>query len=135
MLLISEGLREGEGWIFIYEHIKLEPGITIGSEVEKGQAIARNQLVRSNNHLQLSYFFNDFKFSRNHTCWVDQLDLASEETLSTTFDNKIRIHTNFLTGWLNAIDEGKSSLKGLLDEDRYPDGAQLCYPQGTDVRV
>ncbi|MFQ6011862.1 MAG: peptidoglycan DD-metalloendopeptidase family protein [Nitrososphaerales archaeon] len=134
-LLLSEGVREGEGWIFIYEHIELQPGITLGTEVQKGQPIARNSLIRSNNHLQLSYFFNDYKFSRNHTCWVDQLDPVSQITLLSKFNEIIRVHANFITGWSSADDEGRLPLRELLNEERFPEGAQLCYPPGTDVRV
>ena len=79
----------GEGWGFLYEHIQLEPGIDVGSTVNKGQLIARNGLTtdRRNNHLQLTYMFNDYEFYRDQRCWVDHLESSSKKTLLDYFDS------------------------------------------------
>ena len=36
---------------------------------------------------------------------------------------------------MTVVEEGRFAYRGLLDEAEFPDGPQLCYPPGTDVRV
>ena len=133
-LLIS-GSR-GEGWGFLYEHVTLEPGISLGSTVTEGQLIARNGLTtnRRNNHFQLSYLFNGYAFYRDHRCWADHLDASSQELLLDYFDSPDTM-AKLTAQWEAASEEGMSALKELLDRERFPDGPQLCYSLGLDVRV
>lgn len=135
-LLLSEGARTGEGWGFIYEHVTLEPGVVEGSAVRRGQPFATSPLNprEANNHLQLSYLFNEYRYYRDHTCWVDRLEPDAAAALRGRFD-EFRSTAGFLSGWRNATEEGQHQYRGLLDETRYPGGPRLCYPQGTDVRT
>ncbi len=130
-LLIGAETPESAGWIFSYEHVSLEASITLHSSVLKGQLIARNpDPAVGNNHLQLSYW--DGQYLYNHRCWVDFLESSD---LLDYFKNNLRSTPDFVQFWNTVTDEGKYPLKKLLDEDSYPDGAQLCYSPGTDVRV
>ena len=133
-LLISE--NRGEGWGFLYEHVALEPGITLGSAVAKGQLIARNGLTtnRRNNHFQLSYMFNEYSFYRDHRCWVDHLDSSSKKLLLDYFNSHGAL-VKLTAQWEAASEEGINAYKDLLNRDRFPDGPQLCYSLGLDVRV
>ena len=134
---IAEGERAGEGWVFLYEHIDLAAGLVEGSAVGRGQLIASNPIERNtgNNHLQLSYASNDLRFFSRLTCWVDQLDQPGRTALIERFD-ELRASDEFTRFWSTATnDEGTLAYRELLNVERFPGGAQLCYPQGTDVRV
>ncbi len=126
----------GEGWGFLYEHVMLVSGITVGSTVTKGQLIARNGLTtgRRNNHLQLTYLFNDYAFFRDQRCWVNYLDPISRKSLLAYFDS-IKTTEKFIEQWETASEEGMMAYKELLNKETYPEGPQLCYPLGLDVRV
>ena len=126
----------GEGWGFLYEHVTPETGIAAGSRVIRGQLIARNGLTQShrNNHLQLTYLFNNYTFFRDHRCWVDYLDPSSKATLLAYFDSAETKRT-VAAQWETASEEGMQALKELLNRERFPDGPQLCYPLGLDVSV
>ena len=52
-----------------------------------------------------------------------------------TFNNSLRTDQRFTDAWTTVKFEGRLPFRGLLDVDRFPDGARLCYPPGTDVRV
>ena len=126
----------GEGWGFLYEHVMLLPGITAGITVAKGQLIARNSLAtdRRNNHLQLSYMFNDYTFFRDQRCWVNFLDPVARKSLLAYFDS-IKTTEQFIERWGTASEEGMNAYKELLNKEMYPQGPQLCYPLGLDVRA
>ena len=133
-LLISGS--NGEGWGFLYEHVALESGIMVGDVVSRGQLIATNGLTtdRRNNHFQLTYMFSDYLFFRDHRCWTNHLRPSSKETLSGYFES-IRTGEEFITQWETATEEGMRAYKELLNADRFPEGPQLCYPLGLDVRL
>ena len=126
----------GEGWGFHYEHVKLEPEIAVGSAVTEGQLIARNGLTtdRRNNHLQLSYMFNDYAFFRDQRCWVDHLDPSSRSSLLDYFDST-KTTERFIAQWDTASEEGMMPYKELLNKERFPGGPRLCYTLGLDVRA
>ena len=51
-LLMSTDAAEGEGWVFLYEHISLLAGLGVGSTVTRGEQIATNPLeIGRSNHL------------------------------------------------------------------------------------
>ena len=126
----------GEGWGFLYEHVTLVPGITVGSAVTKGQLIARNGLTTDgrNNHLQLTYMFNNYSFFRDQRCWANYLDPISSKSLLSYFDS-IKTTEKFIEQWESASEEGMKAYKELFNREKYPEGPQLCYPLGLDVRV
>ncbi|MBI3261417.1 M23 family metallopeptidase [Candidatus Berkelbacteria bacterium] len=135
LLTIAPGSSEGEAWIFKYEHIDLAQGIDIGTRVTKGQRIATSTISpEGNNHLELSYVFNNHSYFRNHTCWVDYLEPIAKQKLEATF-NELASQSTFKELWQTAKEEEKYSYRGLLDTGKYPKGPQLCYPPGTDARV
>ena len=133
-LFIAPGVRDGEGWIFKYEHVTLEPGLDVSSEVKKGQLIAKSSILFGNNHVGLEYVFNNFKFSSDKICWVDQLEPTAKNILEEKFD-QIKVTPEFIGGWETVNEEGYYSHRALLDTEQFPDGPQLCYTLGLDPRV
>lgn len=136
LLLISTGDREGEGWVFLMEHVELSPGIGREDSVTRGQQIATSVIPtgRGNTHMQLSYYFNEFQHSRKHRCWVDGLGETARAELDESFA-KLFGDGRLAASWNNYAEGGRYPLRGLLDDPQYPGGPQPCYPQGTDVRV
>jgi len=129
-LLITE-TNEGEGWGFLHEHITLTQGLDIGSKVKKGQLIATSSILEGNNHMQLTYLFFNYEYTKDSKCWVDYLSEKDKEILITEF-NKIK--DELAESWETVFEDNFFPYKGVLNED-YPDGPQLCYPLGTDARV
>ena len=136
VMRITSGDRAGEGWVLIYEHITLAPGLRVGSDLRRGQLLGNNAMDPgvSNNHVELAYAFNNLEFWRLKTCWPDQLADADRTFLSVRFNDTIRTNEAFIASWRTAADEGFYPYRALLDAARFPEGAQLCYPVGTDVR-
>ncbi|MDO8408287.1 MAG: peptidoglycan DD-metalloendopeptidase family protein [bacterium] len=134
-VLIVPGEFQGEGWIFTYDHLALEPGLAVGSTVQKGQKIGINAFEqRGNNHIGLEYHVESFSIARTKICWVDLLEPTARQQLEDEF-NKIKNTQTFLESWQTANAESYYQYKGLLDNTKYPDGPQLCYPLGTDARI
>ena len=136
-LLLSTDAPDGEGWVFLYEHISFLAGLDVGSTVTRGEQIATNPLeIGRSNHLELTWVFNNFLFHRNQTCWVSQLEAAERTALEDRFNNVLRVHADFVGVWSQVdFNEGMLPFKELLNIVTYPDGPQLCYLKGTDVRV
>ena len=134
-VLIVPGKFQGEGWIFKYDHLALEPGLAVGSTVQKGQKIGINAFEqRGNNHIGLEYHVENFSIARTKICWVDLLEPTARQQLEDEF-NKIKNTQTFLESWQTANAESYYQYKDLLDKTKYPDGPRLCYPLGTDARV
>lgn len=133
-ILILDGDRPGEGWAFRYEHIRLDGGIGAGDAVIAGQRIGESAITRGNNHLGLEYLFNNYQFTRDHKCWLNHLSVSGNQALTVAFD-AIKNTREFLEPWRTAEEEGAFQYRGALDPARFPDGPQLCYPMGTDLRV
>ena len=136
-LLLSTDAPEGEGWVFLYEHISLLAGLDVGSTVTRGEQIATNPLeIGRSNHLELAWVFNNFLFHRDQRCWVVHLEPAERTALEDRFNDVLRVHADFAGVWSQVdFNEGMLPFKELLNITTYPDGPQLCYPKGTDVRV
>lgn len=134
-VLIVPGVMQGEGWIFKYDHINLDPGLAVGSSVQKSQKIGTNAFKqRGNNHIGLEYHIRNFTIARQKICWVDRLESSARQELENEF-NQIKNIAAFIQSWQTANEEGYYQYKGLLDRTRYPDGPQLCYSLGLDARV
>lgn len=134
-ILILPGGFPGEGWIFKYEHINLEPGLAVNSNVKKGQKIGTNAFQqRGNNHIGLEYHIRNFTIASYKICWVDRLEPIAREQLENAF-NMMKKTPAFIQSWQTATTEGYYQYRGLLDKTKYPDGPQLCYPLGTDARI
>lgn len=134
-ILITPGKFQGEGWIFKYDHVALEPGLAVGSSVQKGQKIATNAFTqRGNNHIGLEYHIKNFTIAREKICWVDFLELTARQQLEDKF-NQIKNTQTFIQSWQTANEESYYQYKSLLDTTKYPDGPQLCYPLGLDART
>jgi len=135
-VLLSPGATEGTGWIFEYEHLNLEVSLGVGSQVLRGQVIGTSStLAARSNHLELSEVFNEQGFTRNQTCWVTQLDAGDRARLENHFNNVLRTDPRFISSWQTIVEEGLFVFRELLNVEKYPNGAQLCYPRGTDPRV
>ncbi len=119
------------GWVFFYESVELEPGIGLNSRVKRGQVIGRN--AGMGHHLELAYAFDGFSTRESRVCWADQLEASEKAAFFDRF-NSIRASNAFINYWQNNQRNGQFPFQGLLDTGRYPAGAQLCYPLGTDVR-
>lgn len=137
VLLLDDGAqaRAGEGWAFIYEHVDLLDGIAAGTRVVRGQPLGVSPLRPEigNHHLQITYIFTGYEFSRDHRCWLDQLtpdDRAGLELAIT----RIGATAALRASWFNDEREGGFPFRGLLDEDQFPEGPRFCYAPGTDVR-
>lgn len=134
-VLIVPGKFQGEGWIFKYDHIALEPGLAVGSSVQKGQKIGINAFTqRGNNHIGLEYHIENFTIAREKICWVDFLEPTARQQLEDEF-NRIKNTKAFLESWQTANEEGYYQYKSLLDKTKYPNGPQLCYPLGLDAKT
>ncbi len=134
-LRITKPQRAGEAWIFVYEHVILDPGLTTGSLVKRGRRLGLTALETSyNNHFQLSYAFHAFDYMRNHTCWVDRLTPDTARSLRTWFSG-LSAQKAFRDVWQTSTREGKHEFRALLDTRLFPGGPQLCYPPGTDARL
>ena len=134
-LLIGEGPEAGTGWVFLYTHVTLAAGIHIGTEVAAGQPFANSPLSPSDgNHFELAWAFNDFRVHQDRTCWVHQLNGAERTSFEEHFNTVLRIDPRFIDGWMTMTFDGRFAFRALLDTQLFPEGAQLCYPPGTDVR-
>jgi len=129
ILLRTDGVTNS-GWYLEYEHITLEAGITVGSLLSQGQLFATNPGTAANNHIEFGYWNGSKIFSKK--CWVDFLESSD---FVDYFNNTIRTDSRFIDTWTSVQDEGFYPIRGLLDSELYPDGAQLCYELGTDVRI
>ena len=135
-VLLAADQAAGSGWVFLYEHLALLPGLGVGSVVTRGQQIAASPLeLGFTNHLELSHAFNDFRFLDNQTCWVDQLDGTSRTDFRNRFNTTLRTDPRFVAAWQTVAFEGRLPFSELLNPTKYPGGARLCYPIGTDERV
>lgn len=129
------GEYPGEGWVFKYDHIALETGLSVESTVKKGQKIGTNAFQqRGNNHIGLEYHIKDFTIAREKICWVDLLEPTAKKQLEDAFE-VMKKTPAFIEAWQTANAEGYYQYKGLLDETKYSNGPQLCYPLGTDARI
>ena len=135
-VLVAADQMAGSGWVFLYEHLALLPGLGVGSIVTRGQQIATSPLnLGFTNHIELAHAFNDFQFLDNQTCWVDQLDGTSRSDFRNRFNTTLRTDPRFIAAWQTVAFEGRLPFRGLLDATKYPGGARLCYPIGTDERA
>ena len=136
-ILLAADSTPGSGWVFLYEHITLVGGLGVDSAVTRGQQIATNpQNPAFTNHVELSHAFNNYEFHDTQTCWVDQLDGSSMNDFVTRFNTGLRTDPRFIAAWLSVdFNEGRLPFRELLNTEKYPDGARLCYPPGTDERV
>jgi len=135
-VLLSPGAIAGTGWVFEYEHVRLEASLSVGSQVSRGQTLARSATSAAfTNHLELSEVFNEQGFTRNQTCWVPQLEAGDRARLENHFNNVLRTGPRFISSWQTIVQEGLFVFRELLNLAKYPNGAQLCYPPGTDSRV
>lgn len=126
--------RPGEGWGFIYEHVTAAPGLKVGDLVKAGDIIA-HKTARSGftAHFQLSYFFNNFEFTRDNKCWLQNLKSSDKQAFDQWW-NTYRSSDYLVSSWRTNSEEDKYAFRGLLDPSISPNGLQYCYPAGTDVR-
>ena len=133
-VLIQAGTTAGTGWTFLYEHVDLAGGLSVGSTVSRGQQIGTSAVTSGNNHLELAYSFSNFEFTQQQTCWVDQLGTTEKASFLNEFNTVWRVDANFISYWTTNQREGNFPFLNLLNTTLYPNGAAPCYPKGTDVR-
>ena len=133
-ILLTSDSTPGSGWVFLYEHITLLGGLGVDSVVTRGQQIATNAMEPTfGNHLELAHTFNNFQFHKNQTCWVDQLEGSARRAFVTRFNTELRADPRFISAWQSVGD--RRPFRELLNTERFPEGAQLCYSPGTDERI
>ena len=133
-ILLAADSTPGSGWVILYEHVTLLGGLGEGSVVSRGQQIAINSMESGrNNHIELAHAFNNFEFHENQTCWVDQLDGLARTDFVDRFNSELRTDPRFISAWQTVDD--RLPFRELLNPDKYPGGARLCYPPGTDERA
>ena len=133
-ILLAADSTPGRGWVFLYEHVTLLNGLGVDTVVSRGQQIAINSMETGrNNHIEMAHAFNDFEFHENQTCWVDQLEESVRTDFVNRFNAELRTDPRFISAW-QTVDAGLP-FRELLNPEKYPDGARLCYPPGTDERV
>lgn len=131
---LLEKTAEGEGWGFIYEHLIPKEGLRVGDMVKKGEVIGTKAAPAGfTAHFQMSKLFNNFEYTNDTQCWPDYLESEQSNALSSWW-NEYRESRHLRDSWNTTFEEGKYAFRGLLDTLKYPDGPQLCYPLGTDVR-
>ena len=96
-------------------------------------AISPQEVPRTNHHLQLTYLFENYAFYRDHHCWLQRLGTADRAGLEARFSEVVAAG-DLTAYWRTDQREGRFPLRALLDPARFPDGPQLCYAPGTDVR-
>ena len=136
-ILLAADSTPGSGWVYLYEHVTLLGGLRVDSVVTRGQQIATNPLDPAfGNHLELAHTFNNYGFHEHQTCWVDQLDGSARTDFVNRFNTTLRTDPRFIAAWQTVtFNEGRLPFRELLNTMKYPDGARLCYPPGTDERV
>jgi len=124
----------GEGWGFIYEHIKIADGLEVGDNLKRGDLVGTKAAPAGfTAHFQLSHHFNNYEFTKDVRCWPDRLSSDASEKFISWWD-KYRTSEVLLNSWKTNVEEGQYPFRGLLDDTQFPGGAQLCYELGTDVR-
>ena len=127
-LLLKEGVRSGEGWAFLIEHLILEENLGVGSTVLRGQKIGESAITQGSNHFQFTYLFNNYEYSRDSRCWIDHLSEEEKIKFDSAFEE---IKTDINHSWNFAFEDGFYPYKSLIEnEDPKP-----CYTMGTDGRT
>ena len=134
ILLLTAGPEPGTGWGFVYSHVRLAPGITVGRKVRRGMPVAFSLYGDGRGvHFELSYRVREYLHMINQTCWVDQLNQADRRELLDWF-GEVSSRPTFIDSWKLPEFGEQYPFRELLDPRKYPNGPQMCYPRGTDVR-
>ena len=134
-LLLAADSTPGNGWVFLYEHVTLLAGFGVDSVLTRDQPITTNTLDR---RLATTWSWPTPPTTTSCTrprCWVDQLDGPGESDLVNRFNTALRTDPRFIATWQAVKSEARLPSRELLNTTKYPDGARLCYPTGTDNRV
>lgn len=125
---------DGEGWVFVYEHVTPLPQLKVGENIQTGDVIAQKSAPEGfTAHFQLSHAFNDFNYLRGVLCWPEFLAATEQDALSRWWQTYRKLD-HVRDSWNTILEEGKYPFRALLDPVSYPQGLELCYPLGTDVR-
>jgi hypothetical protein len=124
----------GEGYAFIYEHIEIAEGVEVGTELKRGDIVGTKIAPAGFTlHLQYSKVFNNFEYTDKMECWPEFLSNGEKAILDSWWED-YRKSDRLISAWDSVFEEGAYPFRGLLDESKYPEGPQFCYPFGTDVR-
>lgn len=131
---ILQETREGEGWAFMYEHVIPAVDLKVGDKIVRGQQIATKAApVEFTAHFQLSRLFNSFQYTKEPICWTEKLDKISKSEMYSWW-NEYSKGIQLTSSWRTNEEEGEFPFRDLLEIAYYPDGPQMCYDLGTDVR-
>jgi hypothetical protein len=124
----------------LYEHFLADESLEEGEVVSVGDVIGTftggYAQLNGNMHVELRTFsVDDYSMTMpaKFQCWVDFLDDESYDSMIYEW-YQAADSAKFQFTWKNLKMFGEKFLNGLLDEDKFPEGPQLCYEQGTDVR-
>lgn len=134
VIQLLKGTVDGEGWGFVYEHINLGDGLLEGDEVKRGEVIGSKAAPAGfTAHFQLSRLFNNYRFLSDIQCWPDFLSGNDNKNLLLWWDEYSK-GQQLVNSWRTTKEDGKYPFRELLEVALYPDGPQMCYELGTDVR-
>jgi len=124
-------------WGVNYEHFIPDDSLYLGKEISKGDEIGTfvggYTQIPASIHIDFRFYQDGFTgYSGAFVCWIDYLEIDDQVKLQSAWDDAIT--DEFIQGWSTLTMEGNLIFKGLLDSMIYPDGPQMCYPIGTDVR-
>jgi len=131
---LEDSDNTGKGWVFIYKQVNPFFEIDVGSSVRKGQKIAlKNSRPDYSAHFQLAYADNNFQDYKYNLCWIENLDSHAKAEIDSFWTTYLET-TPLEDNWKNLREDTKFPYRKLVDLGDYPQGPQLCYQMGTDVR-
>ncbi len=134
LIVLIKNTGEKVGWVFVFEHILVDKGLSVGQKIQAGDAVGVHVQEQRTSHYGLTYVFNEKGFDRDSQCWPDLLVEADRASLNEFWET-YRKSDYANNVWRSLKEDGSYSMLALLDKEKYPDGIQLCYPKDTDARV
>lgn len=130
---------EDSDWQYTIHPVWPADGIQVGDSVTKGQALGRFYGGYRQNpgtiHVDVRYFqsSNGEIQAQEPLCWPDFLSDSDRQAFYQKY-HQFNTHADFVSSWHSLNNDGVYPFRNLLSQQYSPDGPQLCYPFGTDVR-
>ena len=124
-------------WGINYEHFVPDEGLEVGQIVKKGDKLGTFKGGYTKIPASVHIDYRDYPtevdgHSKDVICWINNLEEEDRVALQAAWD-EAKITDEFISSWMNLQQDGKYIFRGLLDEEKYPDGPRMCY-SGVDVR-
>jgi hypothetical protein len=134
LVILLKDSGNGEGWVYVYEHILIANDLKIGDKINKGDIVGSHIQSNRTSHYQLSRSFNNYMFYEEGKCWPDLLNPEEQASLNN-FWQQYRVSDHALGVWKSSNEDGNYSFRALLDKEKFPNGVQLCYIPTVDARI